>query len=126
MQVEGTKVRRWDFHKALMQDISDEEEELIHRSINQDLKLPWGISSQHLSKLLQGPINMDIIEVYLTRYLSHQDEKLCEKDPTRSKSVFYLYFLKNYYDVNTENYIYNNVKNYSRRNKVPDGYIFKS
>ena len=126
MEVEGTKETRWDFHKALMQDISDEEEELIHRSINQDLKLPWGISSQHLSKLLQGPINMDIIEVYLTRYLSHQDEKLCEKDPTRSKSVFYLYFLKNYYDVNTENYIYNNVKNYSRRNKVPDGDIFKT
>ena len=50
--------------------------------INQDLKLPWGISSQDLSKLREGSINMDIIQVYLTRFLSQQDEKLCEKDPT--------------------------------------------
>jgi hypothetical protein len=39
---------------------------------------------------------MDIIQVYLTRFLSQQDEKLCEKDPTRSKSVYYPYFLHNY------------------------------
>jgi hypothetical protein len=44
---------------------------------------------------------MDIIQVYLTRFLSQQDEKLCEKDPTRSKSVYYPYFLHNYYDEST-------------------------
>jgi hypothetical protein len=43
--------RRRDFQEALMRDITNEEEQLIHQSINQDLKLPWGISSQHLSKL---------------------------------------------------------------------------
>jgi hypothetical protein len=67
---------------------------------------------------------MDLIQVYLTRFLSHQDEKLCEKDPTRSKSVYYPYFLDNYYDVKTEEYIYRNVWNYSK--KAPGGDIFKT
>ena len=69
---------------------------------------------------------MDIIQVYLTRFLSQQDEKLCEKDPTRSKSVYYPYFLHNYYVVSTDKYIYRNVRNYSKRNKVPGGDIFKT
>ena len=69
---------------------------------------------------------MDIIQVYLTRFLSQQDEKLCEKDPTRSKSVYYPYFLQNYYDVSTDKYIYRKVRNYSKRNKVPGGDIFKT
>jgi hypothetical protein len=83
-EVEGVEERWRDFEEALMRDITPEEEVLIHQSINQDLKLPWGISSQDLSKLRVGSINMDIIQVYLTRFLSQQDEKLCEKDPTRS------------------------------------------
>ena len=125
-EVEGVEGRRRDFQEALMRDITPEEELFIHQSINQDLKLPWGISSQDLSKLREGSINMDIIQVYLTRFLSQQDEKLCEKDPTRSKSVYYPYFLQNYYDVSTDKYIYRNVRNYSKRNKVPDGDIFKT
>ena len=95
-EVEGVEGRRRDFQEALMRDITPEEELFIHQSINQDLKLPWGISSQDLSKLREGSINMDIIQVYLTRFLSQQDEKLCEKDPTRSKSVYYPYFLQAY------------------------------
>jgi len=69
---------------------------------------------------------MDIIQVYLTRFLSQQDEKLCEKDPTRSKSVYYPYFLHDYYDASKDKYIYRNVRNYSKRNKVPGGDIFKT
>ncbi len=65
--------RRRDFQEALMRDITPEEELLIHQSINQDLKLPWGISSQDLSRLREGSINMDIIQVYLTRFLSQQE-----------------------------------------------------
>jgi hypothetical protein len=91
MEVEGVEGRKRDFQEALMRDITDEEEQLICQTINQDLKLPQSISSQDLSKLQEGLINMDIIQVYRTRFLSHQDEKLCEKDPTRS------YFLHNYY-----------------------------
>ena len=125
-EVEGVEGRRRDFEEALMRDITPEEELLIHQSINQDLKLPWGISSQDLSKLREGSINMDIIQVYLTRFLSQQDEKLCEKDPTRSKSVYYPYFLHDYYDVSTDKYIYKNVRNYSKQNKVPGGDIFKT
>ena len=125
-EVEGVEERRRDFQEALMRDITPEEELFIHQSINQDLKLPWGISSQDLSKLREGSINMDIIQVYLTRFLSQQDEKLCEKDPTRSKSVYYPYFLQAYYDESTDKYIYRNVSNYSKRNKVPDGDIFKT
>ena len=125
-EVEGVEERWRDFEEALMRDITPEEEVLIHQSINQDLKLPWGISSQDLSKLQKGSINMDIIQVYLTRFLSQQDEKLCEKDPTRSKSVYYPYFLHDYYDVSTDKYIYRNVRNYSKRNKVPGGDIFKT
>jgi len=125
-EVEGAEERRRDFQEALMRDITPEDELLIHQSINQDLKLPWGISSQDLSKLREDSINMDIIQVYLTRFLSHQDEKLCEKDPTRSKSVYYPYFLHNYYDVSTDKYIYRNVRNHSKRNIVPGGDIFKT
>jgi hypothetical protein len=62
-EVEGVKERRRDFQEALMRDITNEEELLIHQSINQDLKLPWGISSQVLSKLREGSINMDIIQI---------------------------------------------------------------
>jgi len=124
-EVEGVEERRRDFQEALMQDITPEEELFIHQSINQDLKLPWGISSQDLSKLREDSINMNIIQVYLTRFLSQQDEKLCEKDPTRSKSVYYPYFLHNYYDASTDKYIYRNVRNYSKRNKVPGGDIFQ-
>ena len=113
-EVEGVEGRRRDFEEALMRDITPEEELFIHQSINQDLKLPWGISSQDLSRLQEGSINMDIIQVYLTRFLSQQDEKLCEKDPTRSKSVYYPYFLQKYYDVSTDKYIYRNVRNYSK------------
>jgi hypothetical protein len=83
-KVGGVEERRRDFQEALMRDITPEEELLIHQSINQDLTLPCGISSQDLSKLREGLVNMDIIQVYLTRFLSQQDEKLCEKDPTRS------------------------------------------
>jgi Ulp1 family protease len=118
--------RRRDFQEALMQDITPEEEQLIHQSINQDVKLPWGVSSQDLRKLQDGSINMNIIQIYLTRFLSHQDEKLCEKDPTRSKSVFYLHFLHNYYDASTDKYIYSNLRNYSKQNKAPGGDIFKT
>ncbi len=81
-----------------------------------------GISSQDLSKLREDSINMDIIQVYLTRFLSQQGEK----DPTRSKSVYYLYFLHNYHGVSTDKYIYRNVRNYSKQNKVPGGDIFKT
>jgi hypothetical protein len=126
MEVEGVVGRRRDFQEALMQDITPEEEQLIHQSINQDVKLPWGISSQDLRKLQDGLINMDIIQIYLTRFLSHQDEKLCEKDPTRSKSVFYPHFLHNYYIASTNKYIYSNVRNYSKQNKAPGGDIFKT
>jgi Ulp1 family protease len=126
MEVEGVEGRKRDFQEALMQDITDEEEQLIRQTINQDLKLPWSISRQDLSKLREGSINMDIIQVYLTRFLSHQDEKLCEKDPTRSKSVYYPYFIHNYYDVSNKKYIYRNVRNYSTRNKVAGGDIFKT
>ncbi len=127
MEVEGVVGRRRDFQEALMQDITPEEEQLIHQSINQDVKLSWGISSQDLRKLQDGLINIDIIiQIYLTRFLSHQDEKLCEKDPTRSKSVFYLHFLHNYYDASTDKYIYSNVRNYSKQNKAPGGDIFKT
>jgi len=66
--------------------------------------LPWGISSQDLSKLQEGSINMDIIQVYLTRFLSREDEQLCEKDRTRSKSVYYPYFLHDYYDASKDKY----------------------
>ena len=76
MEVEGVEGRRSDFQEALMRDITPEEELLIHQSINQDLKLPWGISSQYLSRLREGLINMDIIQVYLTRFLSQQDKKI--------------------------------------------------
>jgi len=51
MEVEGVEERRRDFQEALMRDITNEDEQLIHQSINQDSKLPWGISSQDLSKL---------------------------------------------------------------------------
>jgi hypothetical protein len=125
-EVEGVEERRRDFQEALMRDITPEEELLIHQSMNQDLKLPWVIKSQDLSKLREGSINMDIIEVYLTRFLSQQDEKLCEKDPTRSKSVYYPYFLHDYYDESTDKYIYRKVRKYSKRNKVPGGDIFKT
>ncbi len=67
MEVEGVVGRRRDFQEALMQDITPEEEQLIHQSINQDVKLPWGISSHDLRKLQDGSINMDIIQIYLTR-----------------------------------------------------------
>jgi len=46
MEVEGAEGRKRDFQEALMQDITDEEEQLFHQSINQQLKLPRGISSQ--------------------------------------------------------------------------------
>jgi hypothetical protein len=62
-EVEGVEEKRRDFQEALMRDITNEEEQLIHQSINQDLKLPWGISSQDLSKLREGSINMNIIQV---------------------------------------------------------------
>jgi hypothetical protein len=54
MEVEGVVGRRRDFQEALMQDITPEEEQLIHQSINQDAKLPWGLSSQDLRKLQDG------------------------------------------------------------------------
>jgi len=88
MEVEGAEGRKRDFQEALMQDITDEEEQLFHQSINQQLKLPRGISSQDLSKLQEGLINMDIIQVYLTRFLSHQDEKSYVKRIQQDQNLF--------------------------------------
>ena len=126
MEGDGVERRRRDFQAALMRDITPEEEQLIHQSINQELTLPRGITRQDLIKLKEGPINMDIIQVYLTRFLSKQDEKLCEKDPSRSKSVFFPYFLDYYYDRSTDKYIYKNVMNFSKKDNVPSSDIFKT
>jgi hypothetical protein len=76
MEGDGVERRRRDFQAALMRDITPEEEQLIHQSINQELTLPRGITRQDLIKLKEGPINMDIIQVYLTRFLSKQDQNL--------------------------------------------------
>jgi hypothetical protein len=124
--VQHEDVNMWDFQKELNRDITDEEEKLIQHAINQDLKLSSGITSQDLKKLEDGCINMDIIRVYLKRVLSNQDEKLCENDQSRFKSVYFMNFLDKYYDARSYKYIYKNVKTFSRRNNVPGGDIFKT